>query len=515
MGTSPSSPDGTASGGRPGSDVPGDSGARGASAAEAVAVRTRIGGELVGAADGATFERRDPADHRRVVSVAPSSTAADVEAAVDAAADAAAGWAATAPSARAAVLERAGALLAERAPAIAAELTAEEGKPTADARAEAGRVGANLRLYAGEAVRLTGATFPSDDPGATVYTRHDPIGVVGVITPWNFPLNLAARKIGPALAAGNTVVFKPSPLTPLMGERLAAALVDAGLPAGVLSVVHGWDAGAHLVADPRVAGITFTGSTATGERIHRALGPGRRAQLELGGNHPVVVLADADPARAAQVVAASAFSLSGQACTGAGRVLVAPELHDELVERVVALAEAHVVGPGDRDGVTLGPLADPAAVGRMAEVVAEAVGAGATVACGGAAPEGDDLAHGSFWSPTLLTGVKPGMRVADEEVFGPVVGVEVVADLDEALARANDTPYGLTSAVCTSSLAAAQRFVAEVEAGMVRVNRPTVGTAANAPFGGIKASGSGTYKEQLGPGVMDFHVRTRTVFLGA
>lgn len=474
-----------------------------------VAVSNRIGAGRVGAADGATFERRDPARPDHVVSVAPESTASDVTAAVDAAVTAAEAWAATPPSARAALLERAAALLDGRAEAIAGELTAEEGKPLADARAEAGRTPFNLRLYAGEALRLTGMTFPADEPGTVVYTRRDPVGVVGVITPWNFPLNLAARKIGPALAAGNTVVFKPSPLTPLMGERLAGALIDAGLPDGVLNVVHGWEAGAHVVADRRVAAVTFTGSCATGAKIHAALGPGRRGQLELGGNNPVVVLADADLDQAAAVVAASTFNLSGQACTGAGRVLVEPRIHDELVERVVKIVAGYVLGPGDAPGVTHGPLVEERAVTAVHAAVTASLDAGATVACGAGSPD----RPGWFYQPTLLLDVTPDMPIAAEEVFGPAVGVEVVADLDEAIDRANATPYGLTAAICTTRLASAQRFVDRIQAGMVRVNRPTVGTAANAPFGGMKASGTGVFKEQLGPGVMEVVTTTRTVFL--
>lgn len=473
-------------------------------------VPNRIAGEVRPPTD-AVVERYDPARPDRLVSVAPESSADAVADAVSAALDAAAGWAATPPSERAAVLTRAAATLAAAAPDIARQLTAEEGKPAKDASNEAGRTPKNLELYAGEAIRLSGATFPADESGTVVYTRRDPLGVVGVITPWNFPLNLAARKIGPALAAGDTVVFKPSPLTPLMGERLAAALVDAGLPPGVLNVVHGWEAGAHLVADERVAGITFTGSTATGEKIHEALRLGQRAQLELGGNNPVVVLADADLARAAQVVAASAFNLSGQACTGAGRILVDAAVHDELVERVVELAGRHVLGPGDGEGVTMGPLVEERAREAVHGAVAASTAAGATIACGGEIPD----RPGWFYPPTLLVDVRPDTPVAAQEVFGPVVGVEVVSGLDEALARANDTPYGLTAAICTTDLAAAQRFAESIQAGMVRVNRPTVGAAFNAPFGGIKASGTGTFKEQLGPGVMEFFTTSRTIFLAS
>jgi aldehyde dehydrogenase (NAD+) len=301
-------------------------------------------------------------------------------------------------------------------------------------------------------------------------------------------------------------------MTPLMGERLAAAFVDAGLPPGVLNVVHGFGAGAHLVADERVGAISFTGSNATGQKIHRAIGIGRRVQLELGGKNPVVVLADADLDAAAQVVARSSFSLSGQACTGAGRILVDHRVHDDLVERVVALASAHVLGPGNAEGVTLGPLVDEHA---MDAAVAQAVADGATVVCGGRRPDAPELAAGCFFPPTVLVDVRPGTALSCQEVFGPVIGIERVDGLDEAIASANAVDYGLSAAICTRDLAAAQRFAAEVQAGMVRINRPTVGAAFNAPFGGIKQSGTGTHKEQLGPTVMEFYTVARTVWLGS
>ncbi len=477
-------------------------------------VSNRIGGANVAAADGATFERANPADRREIVTIAPESSLADVTAAVDAASEAACAWRRTTPTRRAEILTAAARILAERADDIAREMVAEEGKPIADAKMESSRTPRNLELYAGEAYRLTGATFPSDDT-PLVYSVLDPVGVVGVITPWNFPLNLASRKIGPALAAGNTVVFKPSPMTPLMGDRLAAAFIDAGLPDGVLNVVHGFDAGAHLVADDRVTAVTFTGSTATGRKIHAAVGLGRRVQLELGGKNPIIVLADADLEAAAAVVARSSFSLSGQACTGAGRILVDATVHDALVDKVVALAAAHVVGRGDAAGVTLGPLIDAKAVEAMRTTVTVAQRDGATVACGGTTLEEGDLANGCFFAPTVITGVRPESELASREVFGPVIGFETITDLDEAIASANAVEYGLSAAICTRDVGAAQKFAAEIQAGMVRINRPTVGAAFNAPFGGIKQSGTGTHREQLGPTVMDFYTTTRTVWFGS
>lgn len=478
------------------------------------AVQNRIGGERSRASDGATFERRNPADHREVVSTAPESTEQDVAAAVEAAQKALPRWAATGPSERAVLLERAAVVLEQRADELARALVAEEGKPFKDARNETVRTPGNLRLYAGEALRLNGETFASDDPGATVATAVGPVGVVGVITPWNFPLTLASRKIAPALAAGNTVVFKPSPLTPLMGDVLADIFDEAGLPPGVLNVVHGFAAGAHLVGNDSVGAVTFTGSTATGAKIRSVIGLGRRLQMELGGKNPVVVLEDADLDAAAAVVAQSSFSLTGQACTGAGRILVDDAVHDGLLERVVALAGKHVLGPGMREDVTMGPLVEEAARDTMIAAVEQAVTAGATVACGGEPPQGDAVEHGWFFPPTVLADVTPDMEIAREEVFGPIIGFERVQGLDDALQRANASRYGLTASICTTSLAAAQRFCAEMEAGMVKVNRPTIGAAPNAPFGGIKHSGTETHKEQLGHTVMDFYTRYRTVVVG-
>jgi aldehyde dehydrogenase (NAD+) len=278
--------------------------------------------------------------------------------------------------------------------------------------------------------------------------------------------------------------------------------------------VHGTAAGAHLVGDARVSAVTFTGSTATGRRIHSAVGLGRRVQLELGGKNPLVVLADADLDGAADVVVRSSFSLTGQACTGAGRILVAESVHDALVERLAGRIDRLRVGDGLADGVTVGPLVDSSAVDAMEQVVAGAIGEGARVLCGGRRLRGDGFDHGCFFPPTVLLDVTPDMAVAREEVFGPVVGIERIGGLDEAISRANDTPYGLIAAVCTQSLAAAHRFGAEVQAGMVKVNRPTIGAAVNAPFGGVKLSGTGLHKEQLGPTVMDFYTVTRTLVLG-
>lgn len=460
----------------------------------------------------ATFECRDPADNRRVVSVASDSTPEDVDAAVSAGV-AHTEWAETPPVRRASILERAAEILLSRQQLIAETMVAEMGKPMAAASNEVGRTADNLRLYAGEALRLGGSTFPAD-PSALVASLVDPVGVVAVITPWNFPLTLASRKIAPALAAGNRVIFKSSSMTPATADHLARALLEAGVPGGALQVVHGFGAGAPLVADSRVNAVTFTGSTAVGKSIHAAMSLGRRVQLELGGNNPVAVLADADPDQAADVVAKSAFSLSGQACTAAGRVLVDAAIYEDVLERVTKLAEGLVVGPGTTPGVDMGPLINEAAVEAMQAAVDSAVARGARVVTGGQRLAGEPFDHGAFYPPTILADVEPDMDVSCQEVFGPVIGFERISGLDEAIDRANDTEYGLTSAICTRDLGSALQFARRVQAGIVRVNRPTVGTPINAPFGGIKMSGTGTHKEQLGPTVMDFYLQSRTVFIG-
>ncbi|MGE0217222.1 aldehyde dehydrogenase family protein, partial [Mycolicibacterium sp.] len=289
-----------------------------------------IDGNRVPAASGRTFTRHNPADPADVVGVFPDSDAADVAAAVDALEKAAPEWAATAPERRAQILESAAAQLESRAETLIGELVREEGKTRAEAAMEVGRTPANLRFYAGEALRATGATYPGAGP-ATVYTVREPVGIVGAITPWNFPLNIPSRKLGPALAAGNAVLFKPSEVTPLLGQRLAEALWDAGLPPGALALVQGGAAaGAAVATDPRVGAVTFTGSTAVGRWIHGQVGPERRAQLEMGGKNPVVVAADADLDKAAALIVKGAFGLSGQACTGTSRVIAVGEVHDDL-----------------------------------------------------------------------------------------------------------------------------------------------------------------------------------------
>lgn len=462
-----------------------------------------IDGAWVPAVSGATFERRNPADDTDLVGVFPDSGADDVRAAVDALDKAAPEWAAASPERRAQILENAAAQLESRSAQLVDELVREEGKTRAEAAMEVGRTPANLRFYAAEATRATGATYPA--AGANlVYTVREPVGIVGAITPWNFPLNIPSRKVGPALAAGNPVLYKPSEITPLMGQRLVEALLAAGLPAGAIALVQGGGAaGAAVAADPRVAAVTFTGSTAVGRLIHSQVGPERRAQLEMGGKNPVVVAGDADLDRAAALIVKGAFGLTGQACTGTSRVIALDAVYDALLDKVVT--ETEKLTPG----TDLGPLASAAQLTKFLSYVRIGVGEGATLRCGGTRV-GE---QGFFVRPAVFADAEPTMRIVTEEVFGPLVAFQRASSLDQAIELANATEYGLSAAIVTNDLTIATRFAQRSRSGLVKVNQSTTGNAMNAPFGGFKASSTSTFKEQAGPTLMGFYLLEKTVYL--
>jgi aldehyde dehydrogenase (NAD+) len=468
-----------------------------------------VGGEWRPAADGRTFRRHDPAELGEILGEFPESSAADVGAAVDAAVEGAAQWAAASPEKRADVLEAAARWLEERADPLVVELVREEGKTRAEAAMEVSRTPRNLRFYAGEAHRITGQSHPAGD-GGIVYTRREPVGVVGAITPWNFPLNIPSRKIGPALAAGNAVVFKPSPVTPLLAQRLVEALLAGGLPPGAISLVHGGaEAGAALAADERVGAVTFTGSTRAGRAVHAAVGPSRRAQLEMGGKNPVVVLDDADLERATQIIVKGAFGLSGQACTGTSRVIAHDAVHDELLERVARAAEALTVGNGLGDGVDLGPLAADFQLEKFLDYVRIGEEEGAELVTGGRRLPGD----GYFVRPAVFGAVAPDMRIACEEIFGPVLAFQRASGFDEAVALANGTDYGLSAGIVTRDTGRALEFARRSESGLVKVNQPTSGMAMTVPFGGLKESSTQTFKEQAGPSMMLFYTQEKSVYI--
>ncbi|CAJ96661.1 Acyl-CoA reductase [Cupriavidus necator] len=474
-----------------------------------------IDGEWTACQSGRTFDNVNPADTADIVGRFQASAAVDAQAAVAAAAAAFAGWKKTPVGKRAAILNRAADHLEANADSIAAELTREEGKALALARDEVLRSAQTLRFYAVEGQTFTGEVFPNDDPDQLVYSQREPLGVVTVIAPWNFPVSIPARKIAPALVTGNTVVFKPSSEAPLSGYRLAEALVKAGLPKGVLNFITGSAAeiGAAITEAPAVRAISFTGSSRAGEQIHRAVPLTTRTQMELGGKNPLIVMEDADLDRAVDLTIKGGFSLSGQACTGTSRVLVAESVKAAYTERLLAKVATLKVGSGMTAGMDLGPLASH----KQLETVLRYIDIGkseATLLCGGARLAGGDFDKGYYVAPTVFTDVTQQMRIAREEVFGPVIAILGFTDYADAIAKANDTEYGLAAAIVTSNPRYIHHFATDIEAGTVKVNRTTTGNLVNAPFGGVKRSSTSTFRESGRTG-LEFYTQVKTVYRGA
>lgn len=448
-----------------------------------------IGGAWRPAAAGTTLTVEDPATGKTIKSIADAG-AEDGMAALDAAVDAAAEWAATPARTRGEILRRAFDLLQERSEDFALLMTLEMGKPLAEARGEVTYGGEFLRWFSEEAVRTTGRYGPNPEGTGRIIVSQHPVGPCFLITPWNFPLAMATRKIAPALAAGCTVVVKPAALTPLTTLYLARLLQDAGLPDGVVNVITTSSSGAvsePIITDPRLRKLSFTGSTPVGQKLLAQAAPGvLRTSMELGGNAPFVIFDDADLDQAVKGALAAKFRNIGQACTAANRFIVHSSVADEFARRVTAAVNDFVIGRGTESGVTIGPLVDDKAVAKAEALVQDAVARGAELATGGSRIDG----AGSFFEPTVLTGVTPGSDILREEIFGPVLAIATFDTEDEAVALANDTEYGLVSYVYTESLSRGQRMIERLETGMMGLNVGVVSNAA-APFGGWKMSGLG------------------------
>jgi succinate-semialdehyde dehydrogenase / glutarate-semialdehyde dehydrogenase len=446
-----------------------------------------IGGAWVAGGAGRT-DVTDPATGALIARMA-SADEADVRRAIDAARAAAPGWARTTAPARARILRRWYDLIVEHADDLATILTAEQGKPLAEARGEILYGAGFVEWYAEEGKRVYGDVIPTNVPSRRLLTVREPVGVTAAITPWNFPAAMILRKAGPALAAGCPMIVKPAEETPLSAAALAELAARAGVPAGVLSVVPGVPelVGGILTADPAVRALSFTGSTAVGKLLMAAsAGTVKKLALELGGNAPFVVFDDADVDAAVAGAVASKFRNAGQTCVCANRVLVQSGIHDAFVTRFRAAIEALKVGNGFADGAEQGPLITEAAVSKVERHIADAVSGGARVVTGGARhPLG-----GTFFTPTLLTGVRPEMLICREETFGPVAPVLRFDTEDEAVAMANDTPYGLAAYFYTRDLGRMWRVGGALEFGVVGVNTGLI-SYEGAPFGGVKESGLG------------------------
>ena len=448
-----------------------------------------IGGQWRAAEGGATLPVFDPATGERLLTIADASVA-DGAAAMDAAVESFPSWAQTPARERGELLRRAFDLLQERKEDIALLMTLEMGKPLAEARGEVAYGGEFLRWFSEEAVRASGRYGANPEgTGRMIVTQH-PVGPCYLITPWNFPLAMATRKIAPALAAGCTVVVKPAELTPLTTLFFVKLLQDAGLPDGVVNVITTSSSGAvsePIIRDPRLRKLSFTGSTPVGQKLLEQAAQGvLRTSMELGGNAPFVVFDDADLDKAVDGAMLAKFRNIGQACTAANRFIVHRSVADEFARRVTERVQGMRIGRGTEEGVAIGPLIDDRAVEKARSLVADAVDRGAQVRTGGSPVAGP----GTFFEPTVVTDVAAGSDILREEIFGPVLAIVPFDDEDDAVRLANDTEYGLVSYVFTENLARGQRMIERLETGMMGLNVGVVSNAA-APFGGWKMSGLG------------------------
>ena len=467
------------------------------------------------ARSGKTYETRNPADAREVIAQYPASGKEDAAEAIDAAQKAFGPWAAMTPVARGRILSKTSQILESRKGELAELLTREEGKTIAESAGEVQRAVDIFRFFGGTSYTLGGQTIPHDMPGNLLFTLRQPLGVVGLITPWNFPIAIPAWKMAPALVSGNAVVIKPASLAPALTLELAKALQEAGLPKGVLNVVigEGRAAGAELATNPALTALSFTGSYTVGHQIYKQLAERMaRAQMEMGGKNPTIVLADADLDFAASLVAKAGFGLTGQACTATSRVLVEQSVLESFTEKLVAKARTIKVGNGLAPGIEMGPAVNQQELEGNFQHIEQALAEGAKLACGGRRIDAGEMAHGFFIQPTVLTHVTPAMRIAREEVFGPVVAVMSVQNFDEALTVANGVDVGLSASIVTRDLKKAMLYAERIESGVVKINQVSTGLALQAPFGGVKKSSSDSFKEQ-GAGAVEFYTKLKTVYL--
>jgi acyl-CoA reductase-like NAD-dependent aldehyde dehydrogenase len=474
-----------------------------------------IGGDWVGAKSGKTVQTRNPADAREVVAQYPASDADDARQAIEAARSAFPQWAAATPVARGRVLSKASLVLEARKGELADLLTREEGKTLAESTGEVQRAIDIFRFFGGLSYTVGGQTLPHDLPNNLLYTVRQPLGVVGMITPWNFPIAIPAWKMAPALLAGNAVVIKPASPAPGLTLELARALQEAGLPKGVLNVVNGEGraVGGELATNPLVVALSFTGSHGAGKQIYLQLAQRMaRAQMEMGGKNPTIVLGDADLDLAVSLVVRAGFGLTGQACTATSRVLVESCVLETFTQKLIARAKTLKTGNGLAAGVDMGPAINQAQLDSNLAAVSQALGEGAQLVTGGRRLTEGDLAHGFFMEPTVLGGVSPTMGVASEEIFGPVLAIMPVNDFEHALAVANGVEVGLSASIVTRDLKKAMLYADRIEAGVVKVNQISTGLALQAPFGGVKRSSTDTFREQ-GAGALEFYSRTKTIYL--
>jgi acyl-CoA reductase-like NAD-dependent aldehyde dehydrogenase len=473
-----------------------------------------IAGKWQNSRSGETFVSTNPALTSEIIGRYQKSTAADIEDAIDAATQAQPEWAATPPPERGEVLLRTALLLEQHKEELARLMTREMGKILKETRGDV-QVGIDVARYiASEGRRAEGETLPSGLRDKFCMTIRQPVGIVGIISPWNFPLAIPAWKTFPALLAGNAVILKPASDTPLLVLKLAELLHEAGLPAGVLNVITGpgGSLGDALVSNKRVNMISLTGSTEVGRHVAEICGRDlRRCTLELGGKNAVIVLEDADIELAAESVTWGGFGTSGQRCTATSRVIVQKPVQQALTERLVAAAERLHVGDGLQPETEMGPLVNMGRIKAVHEYTQIGKQEGARLLTGGSAITTGDYSEGAFYKPTIFTDVAPSMRIAREEVFGPFISILPVASYEEAIQVANATEYGLSTAIFTENTRLTFRAMRDIQSGLIYFNAPTTGAEIHMPFGGMKASGNG--HRELGMDAVDEFCETKSVFV--
>ena len=476
--------------------------------------RNYIGGKWVESVTGRTYPVHNPAHTDQLVGEFQTSGADDTLHAVAAAKDGLKIWANTPAPARANIMYKALDIMGRRAEELAETITVEEGKPISDARAEVKRAMAIMEYAAGEGRRMFGYTTPSELPDTVAYTTRRPLGVVGIITPWNFPLAIPAWKIAPALICGNALVFKPASATPHSAVKLLEIFEEAGLPAGVLNLVTGpgGQVGNALVESPDVKGISFTGSTEIGTDLYSESAKRlKKVQAEMGGKNAVIVLSDADMDKAMNGIVQGAFGSTGQRCTATSRVIVEESVHDQFVTELIDRTSKLTVGDGIDTANDVAPLSSQNQKDKVLEFIGIGAEEGADLAFGGRDLMDGDLKEGYYVEPTVFTGVTSDMRIAQEEIFGPVLTVFKAKDLKEAIEIANSVEFGLSSSVYTKDITKAYEYINTVETGMVHVNASTLGGEVHLPFGGLNSSGVG--QREQGTAAVDFFSEVITVYI--
>ena len=473
-----------------------------------------IDGQWVPSVTGERFESRNPAHPSQVLGEFQSSDARDIDAAVQAARRAQKAWRRMPAPKRAEIVERAVRILEDRKDELARLVTQEMGKTLVDSSYDVGGAITSGKYMAGEGLRMFGDTVPSGLPNRMAMTRREPVGVVGIITPWNLPMLMPAWKLFPAIVCGNTVVVKPAEDTPLCAVRLFEILEEAGVPPGVVNLVTGYGhtAGQALVEHPDVDMISFTGSQEVGRRIAATAGADlKHVSLEMGGKNAIVVFDDADVDAAVDGVLWGGFSTAGQRCTASSRLVVDEKIADDFVDRLAKRMGELVVGDGLDEATNVGPIINPKQLDRVHSYTRIGIDEGAELVLGGKKLDDADLDGGYYYAPTLFDHVTPDMRIAQEEIFGPTVAVLRVSGDEEAIEVANGTDYGLSASVYTTNVARAMNAVAEFESGIAYVNAPTIGSEIHLPFGGVKSTGNG--HRESGKSAIEQFTEIKTVFI--